>query len=422
MSNSLYRYAGLGNVNTTGLSVQAAATRLHHLAFAERRLVFFCVAHLVGSPSRDLKLLLGRAQFLAGERCTALRNRLRELRVPRVRIDSCPSAALELAMDEALHCEAEEEIAAVAHRLHTELISTYLRYLEETNSLVDAPSCDLIKSQLPLLHQIAESLQAFCDKLERRCPVARVEQYFSAAGGLDGARVRTQESLNRQRSTKPFEIGRQAGSPPKADTVWDYIKPPMENIAEHFLYMLGIRLSEINVAEGLAVVMYETPGKPWEFYHDLSRHLWDEMRHSMMGEAAIETIYGDARAVPMREYERVYCMEAPPLEQYATLGIEIEAGQMKYPVGKRGEWEFCRDGAKNPLMTTFQDFDWADEVLHVNLAKKQLADWFPGGPKELSEFAQQGRLRRTEVKKRHAAVNLSVPPPPASSLEQNVTR
>jgi hypothetical protein len=95
---------------------------------------------------------------------------------------------------------------------------------------------------------------------------------------------------------------------------------------------------------------------------------------------------------------------------------------MKYPVGKRGEWEFCRDAAKNPLLTTFQDFDWADEVLHVNLAKKQLVDWFPGGPQELSEFARQGGLRRTEVKNRHPAVNLSVPPPPASSLEQNVTR
>jgi hypothetical protein len=53
-----------------------------------------------------------------------------------------------------------------------------------------------------------------------------------------------------------------------------------------------------------------------------------------MGEAAIESVFGNGSAIPMREYERVYCMEAPPLEQYATLGIEIEGGQMRYPVGK----------------------------------------------------------------------------------------
>jgi hypothetical protein len=411
MSDSLFRYAGLGNVKSAGLSVQLAAARLHHLSFVEQRLMLFCVAHLVGVPTRDLKLLLGRAQFLASERCTLLRKRLRELRVPKIRIDSCPSDPLELAMDEALRCETGEEVAAVAHLIHVELLNAYLRYLEHTNPLADAPSCDLIKSHLPLLRQTVESLEALLQIFERRCSVARVEAFLCAAGGLDGAGVRTQKLPRRERSEKPFEIVRNAGQPSSPEIVWDYIKPPTEQISEHFVYMLGIRLSEINVAEGLAVVIYETRDKPWEFYHDLSRHLWDEMRHSMMGEAAIEVVYGDSRAVPMREYERVYCMEAPPLEQYATLGIEIEGGQMRYPVGKRGEWEFCRDSAKNPLMTMLQDFDWADEVLHVNLAKKQLAEWFPGGPEELSAFAQQGRSRRTEVKNRYAAIKLSVPNP-----------
>ena len=174
--------------------------------------------------------------------------------------------------------------------------------------------------------------------------------------------------------------------------------------------MLGIRLSEINVAEGLAVVLCETPGMPWEFYHDLSRHLWDEVRHSMMGEAAIEATFGNARAIPMRDYESVYCMEAPALEQYATLGLEIEGAQMKYPVGKRGEWVFCRDVAGHALMTTFQDYDWADEVLHVNIAKRQLAQWLQGGGKALSAIAEEGKANRTKVKQRYAPVQFNVPP------------
>ena len=98
MNDSLFRYA-FRNVGNTGLSVQLASARLHHLSFIEKRLMFFCVVHLVGTPVRHLKLLLGRAQFLAAERCTALRRRLQELRVPKVRIESCPSAALELAID-----------------------------------------------------------------------------------------------------------------------------------------------------------------------------------------------------------------------------------------------------------------------------------------------------------------------------------
>ena len=54
---------------------------------------------------------------------------------------------------------------------------------------------------------------------------------------------------------------------------------------------------------------------------------------------------------------------------------------MKYPGGKRGEWEFCRD-AGHPLMTNFQDFDWADEVTHVGYGRKWLIDYYCKGDRE----------------------------------------
>lgn len=402
-----YRYAALTNVHHIGLSVQEAGKRLHHLSFVERRLTLFCVAQLVQTPSRDLKLLLGRAQYLAAQRCTALRERLRELRMPKARIENCPSLALALALDEALCCTSSAEIAQVSFLLHGGLIKSYQRYLAQTNPLADAPTCDLIKSHLPLLTEITDAFRDLMEAAKERESETWIQRFITAAGGLDGSQPAADAPLTPERATAPFKISRESGQPARAQVVWDYIKPPIEDSADYFVHMLGIRFSEINVAEGVAIVMYETPDMPWEFYYDLSRHLWDEVRHAMMGEAAIESIYGDRGAIPMREYERVYCMEAPPLEQYATLGIEIEGGQMRYPVGKRGEWEFCRDVAGNPLMTTFQDFDWADEVLHVNLAKKQLTTWFPGGVAELSTFAHEGGIKRTEVKKRRKPIRLS---------------
>lgn len=59
-----------------------------------------------------------------------------------------------------------------------------------------------------------------------------------------------------------------------------------------------------------------------------------------------------------------------PIERYALLGISIEGGAMKYPPGKRLEYEWRRDVAQNPLATVFQDYDWADEVLHTQIARK----------------------------------------------------
>jgi hypothetical protein len=404
------KFAGLGDVKRPGLSVSSAAERLLCLAYVEKRLMFLCAAKMVSVPERDLKLLLGRLQYNAAGRCHSLRNRLREMRTAKVRIDGNPNEALAILLDETLYCDDSREVALLLWWFHHELVARYEDYLVTTNPLADAPTGELIETFIPRMHAAVACLGAHLDQLgvpepDRKLP-RKLQKFAEAAGGLDGSKPRGEVAL-RERSIEPFAVSRKPGRDATLDRVWDYPKPPMEEVADYFAYMLGIRLSEINVAEGLAIVLCETREMPWEFYWDISRHLWDEVRHSMMGEAAIETTFGAANAIPMREYESVYCMEAPALEQYATLGLEIEGAQMKYPIGKRGEWEFCRDAAKHSLMTTFQDFDWADEVLHVSIAKRQLTEWFHDGARELGVLAQEGKQNRTKVKERHPPVRIS---------------
>jgi hypothetical protein len=414
LSMTSFKFAGLGDVTRVGLSVHSAVDRLLRLAYIERRLMFLAAAHLSPVPERDLKLLLGRLQYYAGERYHGLHTRLRQMRTPKSRVEGVPDERLQILMDEALPAGSSREIAETIWWLHCELQAAYQDYLRTTNPLADASTCDAMEAALPRLSSAIDWLDDYLNHLgantQSRAACRRLEKFLSSAGGLDGAGARSEVNVERERSMRPFRVQREAGRDATVERVWDYIKPPTANVADHLVYMLGIRLSEINVAEGLAVVLCETPGMPWEFYHDLSRHLWDEVRHSMMGEAAIEATFGNARAIPMRDYESVYCMEAPALEQYATLGLEIEGSQMKYPVGKRGEWEFCRDVAGHALMTTFQDYDWADEVLHVNIAKRQLAQWLQGGGKALSSIAEEGKANRTKVKQRYAPVQLNVPP------------
>jgi hypothetical protein len=404
------KFAGLGDVKRPGLSVLAATQRLLCLSYVEKRLMFSCAAKMISVPERDLKLLLGRLQHQAAGRSHSLRHRLREMRTAKVRIDGVPSEALAILLDEALFGDDSSEVARFVWWIHRELLASYEAYLATTNPLADAPTCELIESFLLSLRATVASLYAYLDQVgvpepERNLP-PRLQKFADAAGGVDGCKTKA-ERASRERSTEPFAIPRKPGRDAGLKQVWDYVKPPMEHVADYFAYMLGIRLSEINVAEGLAVVLCETKEMPWEFYWDISRHLWDEVRHSMMGEAGIEATFGATSAIPMREYESVYCMEAPALEQYATLGLEIEGAQMKYPVGKRGEWEFCRDAVKHPLMTTFQDFDWADEVLHVGIAKRQLSEWFRNGANELNSLAEQGKQNRAKVKERQAPVNIN---------------
>jgi hypothetical protein len=404
------RFAGLGDVKRPGLSVVAATERLLCLAYVEKRLMFLCAAKMVSVPERDLKLMLGRLQHLAAGRCHSLRSRLREMRTAKVRIDGIVNEALAIFLDEASYGDESSEVARIVWWIHRELLAAYEDYLAITNPLADAPTCELIETFLLRLRDTVAGLRSYLEKIgipegERDLP-SRLRKFVDAAGGMDGSKARG-EPAPREKSVEPPVVSRRPGRDTGLPRVWDYVKPSMEEVFDYFAYMLGIRFSEISVAEGLAVVLCETKEMPWEFYWDISRHLWDEVRHSMMGEAAIEATFGTVAAIPMREYESVYCMEAPALEQYATLGLEIEGAQMKYPIGKRGEWEFCRDAVKHSLMTTFQDFDWADEVLHVGIAKRQLSEWFRDGAGELSALAEEGKQNRSKVKERQAPVRIA---------------
>jgi hypothetical protein len=53
----------------------------------------------------------------------------------------------------------------------------------------------------------------------------------------------------------------------------------------------------------------------------------------------------------------------------------IEQSLMPRETGKRFEWEMTLKGA-DPLLTTFQDYDWADEVLHVHIGRRWLVPEF----------------------------------------------
>ena len=54
--------------------------------------------------------------------------------------------------------------------------------------------------------------------------------------------------------------------------------------------------------------------------------MWDEMRHSMFGKAAIEDLLDDRAAMPLREWETEYLYRLEPLPLYAML-CDVEAGQ-----------------------------------------------------------------------------------------------
>ena len=406
-----YQYAGLKNLKQPGLGVAACVARLHSLAYAEERLMRLQASHIITRPEWDLKVLLGRLQYEDASHADQLKARLPELRVSKKKaFEPLDETPLKLVFDEALTAASTVELlAGLSLVLKPALLAAYKNYLAETNGLADYPTVRLLKQLVAEEEETLTILQAaYTDWVDTPAKQIEAEQWaatlgelLTAAGGIDGTRPVDAAQLKLGRATQPFVIPRQAMRDETYRRVWDFVHVENMRVAERFAQMVATRLSEITAAEGLVFVLCEVEDQPWDFYLDISRHLWDEVRHTLFGEAATEEIFEDRAAMPIRDFDMTYIFQMTPLEQYAGLGIGIEAAMMKYPPGKREEYEFCRDVAHHALMTTFQDFDWADEVLHVNIARRQLKDWFQGSQAELLALAQKEVDLRNQVRKLH---------------------
>ena len=104
------------------------------------------------------------------------------------------------------------------------------------------------------------------------------------------------------------------------------------------LMMLFKRLREIDVPEMMASIITQTKGKPWGYYRDMTRQLWDEARHAMMGEVGFVALGIDwTQARITHNWSLRLNTECTPLERHAVLYF-IEQGLMTR-TGKRYEWE-----------------------------------------------------------------------------------
>ena len=211
--------------------------------------------------------------------------------------------------------------------------------------------------------------------------LAHLQSYLDAAGGVDGTQPeRPSYELPAPRSTGEFEVAQAFARDGRFTTSVPKISPFDETqTRDALLNKMWVRAQEMTAAELCASVLFEWEGLPYKGCLDLARHCWDEVRHSLFGQAALEGEGIVLESLPNWVGYAGHTMPHPPQKRYAHLALATEAVMMKHPGGKRGEWEWVRDKARHSLMTTFQDFDWADEVNHVGYGREWLVGYFFGG-------------------------------------------
>ena len=385
-----------------GLSVEECVRRLKRYHYAFKRLHQAFTARITAEPIYELKMAFSLHAHLCAEHVTALRKRVGEMREPPLGLEAVPDPALKIFFDEILAAPTTAElILGLYERAVPALQAALHRHLQDTNRLVDQPSARLCRFALLELDDLAQfGAQAGKSLVDETCRqqagswLALLDDCLAAAGGLDGAEPASDRPLPPQYSAQPFVYD----PVPKRDERF----PDPYNMgvnAEVFLYdkqfppepktlmMFYKRLREIDVPEMMASIIVETTDKPWDYYRDMTRQLWDEARHAMMGEVGFANLNIDWPHKVMINYTWSLALntQLKPIERHAVLYF-IEQGLMPKN-GKRFEWEVGRASA-NPLSALFQDYDWADEVLHARIGR----DWYLkdfSNPQEAVRYGDQ---------------------------------
>jgi hypothetical protein len=376
----------IADATRIGFSIEACVRRLKRQHWAFRRLHEIFIRRLTAEPIYELKMGFSLHAHYCAEHAAAWRARVGELREPPLGLEVVPHPALDVFFDEILAApETDALLIGVYEHAIPALAAALRAHMAATNRLVDHPSIRICRFALIEVDEMAEFGRQSVEQLvsaERRAALASwtalLDQLIASAGSLDGSAEAAPAVSERQFSRVMPPLA-------KAPTRDERFPDPfnMGVHAEQFLYdetmpadaktlmMYYKRLREIDVPEMMATILAETPDKPWAYTVDMTRQLWDEARHAMMGEVGFVRAGIDWPALVRVNFTWSLALntQLTPIERHAVLYF-IEQGLMS-KTGKRYEWE-VGVASGDPFSAMIQDYDWADEVLHARIGR----DWY----------------------------------------------
>ena len=363
-----------------GLPVEECVQRLKRYHYSLKRLHQVFNNRIPSEPVYELKMTFSLHAYYCAEHVAALRQRISEMREPPLGLESVPDKHLEILFDEILAAPTTAELLlGVYEAALPSLQSALQQHLTDTNPLADHPSVRIIRFALLEIAEMIALGQATIDELVDKKQRAQSQSWLDllnqCLSNPEAAGQPAQQTVKRQHSAIPYQYD---GVPRRDDRFPDPYNMAVN--AESFLYdeqyppepktliMFYKRLREIDVPEMMSSIIAETPGKPWGYYRDMTRQLWDEARHAMMGEVGFVNLGIDWPKTVMVNFNWSHALntQLTPIERHAVLYF-IEQGLMPR-TGKRFEWEVALDSS-NPLSALFQDYDWADEVLHARIGR-----------------------------------------------------
>lgn len=390
-----------------GLSVADATSALHRLAYAKQRLAIAAAAFLPSTPEWEVKCALALHGWLDAEHASALYARLAELREPSPGPSEIPAGPLRAAFDELLAApDTATRVTGLYAVMRPHVRATIDEYLKATNPLCDQPSVRILRHILEDEQQILAWGEASL-------------RAVSGAEGSDDWRAHLSAALHGRLDQPRFSGSYRVDITPARDERFRHIfdiSTPADVVYlddsraadERNAALMFKRLREMDVPEVIAGIVAERwteernageRGRPWVYYASMLRQMWDEARHAMLGQALLENHGVDWTTLPVNvTFSWKLGKFCTPVERHILL-YAIEQSLMPRDRGKPYEHRVAVESGDR-LSALFHDFDWADEVLHVEIARRCLRPELPGGLNEARQRADALWSRITDALER----------------------
>jgi hypothetical protein len=373
-----------------GITVAESVERLKRLHWSLKWLHRIFMCRLAAVPVYEIKMAFSLHSYYCAEHVAAIAKRIAEMRQPPHGLDSSPHASLDLYFSEILSSPTTEAlILGIYSHAVPAVVRSIDRLIRDTNRLFDHPTYRICR--LMLLEML--EAQAYGEKAVD-CLLKDPEQHqlnewavtleriLQTAGDLDGESAPSKEQVEPvfskiqykyeptpcrdERFQDPYNMGVNA----EAMLFDPKIGPLPKSVMLYFK-----RMREIDVPEMMSSILVESVDRPWEFYLDMTRQLWDEARHAMMGEVGFVSLGIDWTQIPLNfTWSLMLNTQLTVTERHAVL-FNIEQGLMPKKTGKKFEWEIAV-ATESRLAILIQDFDWADEVLHARIGRSWLVPEF----------------------------------------------
>ncbi|MFC0332281.1 hypothetical protein ACFOLF_16350 [Paenibacillus sepulcri] len=384
----MIKFAGIANPYHVGAySVERNAAVLQRYRYLHEGLLRAAAGQLPGREDWNLRMCMCKHLYEDAEAADLLRRRIPELRTSSAVLSKEPDPRLTLLMEELVQARTDLEWASAVYEvIKPAMLEAFRFHLDNTQQIVDQPTIRLLRQAAADLEAQLEWAAALLADLRAQAEQEGEEREFCgvlrtmllAAGGVAGDLPRSADVPRRWRSGTPYAIPGKSRRDPRRMGPTTLVRtgvenPPADPVLNELVIKMRVRQEEMTACDLIAGVLYTQSSMPWSFYYDLARHIWDEARHAMFGQAALEEDGYEWMTRPQYTSDYDINAEKIPAAKYAWLSIGIEEGAM-ISLGKKKEYEWCRDEAKHPLMTQFQDYDWADEIVHANLGRKWAPD------------------------------------------------